>query len=173
MQRAWIATVALQLIEEDAVKWGVRETGGPLFGYETCGEIVITRAFPPGPEATHLPMLYRPDRGAVQNAIDQVAEASQERERWIGSWHSHPVGLPRPSIVDRHTARKISAEKKVYCPEPVMLIQTTRPKRRGLRAAALGSFRYSPSERDLLDIDLREADLSNRLTTISEKGCIV
>jgi integrative and conjugative element protein (TIGR02256 family) len=162
MQRAWIATAALRLIEEDTVKWGARETGGPLFGYESCGEIVITQAFPPGPKAIHLPMLYRPDRAAVQEAIDRVAEVSEGRERWIGSWHSHPVGLPRPSIVDRRTARKISAEKKVLCPEPVMLIQTTRLSRRGLRAAALGSFRYSSSNRDLLGIDLREADSSRR-----------
>lgn len=160
MQRAWISPAALRLIQEDTVKWGTRETGGPLFGYESCGEIVITQAFPPGPKALHLPMLYRPDRAAVQEAIDQVAEKSGGRERWIGSWHSHPLGLPRPSIVDRRTARKVSAEKQVRCPEPVMLIQTTRLSRHGLRAAALASLRYSPVERELVAIELRESGSS-------------
>ena len=159
MQRAWIATSALRLIEEDTVKWGLRETGGPLFGYEGCGEMVITRAFPPGPRATHLPMLYRPDREAVQEAIDRVDDESQGCERWIGSWHSHPLGMPRPSVLDRRTARKISTETKVRCQGPVMLIQTTRPTRRGLRAAALGAFRHSSAEADLLSIELREAEL--------------
>src|ERR1041384_485702 len=104
-------------------------------------------------------MLYRPDRTAVQKAIDQVAGESEGRERWIGSWHSHPLGLPRPSIIDRRTARKIRIEEQVDCPEPLMLIQTTRPSRQGLRAAALGSFRYSAEKQELLGVDLHEADL--------------
>src|SRR5688572_30963338 len=108
MQLAWLDASARELIERDAVMWSPRETGGPLFGYENYGELVITRAYLPGPRALHFPWLYRPDRAAVQVAIDEVYEETQGRERWIGSWHSHPLGRPMPSIVDRHTAARVA-----------------------------------------------------------------
>jgi len=156
VQIHWLDPAARSLIERDALKWGPRETGGPLFGYESCGEIVITRAFPPGPRARHLPMLYRPDREAVDRTIAQVYEESSGQELWIGSWHTHPLGRPRPSLLDRATARRIGSEKKVRCPEPVMLIQTTRLSREGLRPGPLGSFRWSTEHRDLRPVAIKD-----------------
>lgn len=155
MQLVWFHPEAKELIEGDAVRWGVRETGGPLFGYERCGELVITRAFLPGSKAFHFPWLYRADREAVQAAIDQVREESKGRERWIGSWHTHPLGRARPSSVDRHTTRRIGAAKAVDCPAPVMLIQTTRFSRDGIRPSKLGAFRFSVELGDLQPLSIR------------------
>ena len=115
----WLPETATRLIESDAVRWGLRETGGPLFGYEACGELVVTEAFLPGPRATHLPFLYRPDRDAVDRAITEVHERSSGRERWIGSWHTHPFGRALPSLVDRRTAGRIAREAAVACPRPL------------------------------------------------------
>lgn len=157
MQIHWLHPAARSLIEADALKWGPRETGDPLFGYENCGEVVITRAFPPGPHARHLPMLYRPDRDAVKAAIAEVYEESSGRELWIGSWHTHPLGRPRPSLVDRATVRRIGTEKRVRCPEPVMLIQTTRLSRNGLCPGPLGSFRWSAEQRELKQVEIRDS----------------
>lgn len=150
----WLPGTAARLIEADAVRWGLRETGGPLFGYEACGELVVTEAFLPGPRATHLPFLYRPDREAVERAIEEVHERSGGGERWIGSWHSHPFGRALPSLIDRRTAGRIAREVAVASPRPVMLIQTTRPTRTGPRAHALGAWRWSPEVEDLLDVDV-------------------
>lgn len=146
MQTVWLDPDAGALIEEEAVRWNLRETGGPLFGYEACGELVITRACPPGPAAIHLPWLYRPDKQAVQDAIDRFAVDSV---RWIGSWHTHPLGRARPSLLDRRTAGKIAAERRVHCPRPLMLIQTTRLTRAGVRAEQLCAFRWSGEAEDL------------------------
>jgi len=151
----WLPGPAAHLIEDDAVRWGLRETGGPLFGYEACGELVVTEAFPPGPRATHLPFLYRPDREAVDRAITEVHERSRGRERWIGSWHTHPFGRAMPSLVDRHTAGRVAREVAVACPRPLMLIQTTRPTRKGPRAHMLGSWRWSPEVENLVDVVVR------------------
>ncbi|MEJ7783476.1 MAG: Mov34/MPN/PAD-1 family protein [Solirubrobacteraceae bacterium] len=146
---------ARHLIERDAVRWSPRETGGPLFGYDNLGELVITRAFLPGPAAWHFPWLYRPDRAAVQAAIDEMYEQTEGQERWIGSWHSHPLGRPLPSLLDRRTAAAISREETVICPEPVMLIQTTRLDRDGQRPGSLGAFRWHAEAKGLTGLKLR------------------
>jgi integrative and conjugative element protein (TIGR02256 family) len=155
MQSAWLDRAASELIADDSVRWGPRETGGPLFGYESCGEIVITRAFLPGSKASHLPWLYRPDRAAVETAIEKMYCETQGRQRWIGSWHSHPLGRARPSMIDQRTARRISAQKAVCCPCPVMLIQTTRLSRGRICPAGLGSFRWSVKEAALVSIAVK------------------
>ena len=155
MRAAWLDSDAQAVMEADALKWGPRETGGPVFGYENYGELVITRAFPPGPKAWHLPWLYRPDREAVQTAIDDIFQETHGQERWIGSWHTHPLGRPSPSLLDRRTARQVAAEKAVGCPEPLMLIQTTRIARAGLRPGPLGGFRWSSSTRELEGLVVR------------------
>lgn len=155
MRVAWLAREARALMETDGLKWSPRETGGPLFGYDNHGELVITRAYPPGPRAFHAPWLYRPDRDSVQAAIDDVYEATVGRERWVGSWHTHPLGRALPSVVDRHTAGRVAAEDLVACPEPVMLIQTTRVAGRRQRPGPLGAFRYARARGRLERVEVR------------------
>jgi integrative and conjugative element protein (TIGR02256 family) len=158
----WLPDGAARLIARDAERWGLRETGGPLFGYEACGELVITEALLPGPKATHLPFLFRPDRDAVDRAIAEIYERSGGGERWIGSWHSHPFGRAHPSLLDRRTAGRVASEAAVGCPRPLMLIQTTRPSRKGPKANILASFRWSSGENDLVEVDLRAARQGER-----------
>lgn len=157
MQLAWIAQQALELIEADALTWSPSETGGPLFGYENCGELVIARALPPGPRAFHAPWLYRPDRSAVQAAIEEVHEQSGGRERWIGSWHTHPLGPAIPSLTDRRTARRIASDPAVGCPQPAMLIQALRNHLRGAKAGRLGAYRFNDAAQALRGLQLRPA----------------
>jgi integrative and conjugative element protein (TIGR02256 family) len=150
-------TAAVTLIEGDAVKWAPRETGGPLFGYENCGEIVVTRAFLPGPHAFHAQWLYRPDRAAVQAAIDSVYKDTHGRERWIGSWHTHPLGRPVPSWTDRRTARRIARDPNVDCPEPIMLIQSTKGLVARHAPGRLAAFRYTRKTENLQPLDPRSS----------------
>ena len=172
MRVGWLDETALALMGRDTLKWSPKETGGPLFGYVNFGEIVITRAFLPGPKAWHFPWLYRPDRTAVQMALEEVYEESDGRERWVGSWHSHPLGRALPSVVDRRTAARISAEEKVRCPEPVMLIHTTRLAREGQRASRLGAFQWSSDQQRLEPLRLRpysEATLHREGLTLADE----
>lgn len=141
-------------MELDAVNWSPRETGGPLFGYENHGELVVTRAYLPGPKAFHAPWLYRPDREAVQRAIDEVYEESGGHERWIGSWHTHPLGRASPSLVDRRTASRVATEAAVACPEPLMLIQTTRLRQLAQCPGPLGAFRYCAQLSELESVEV-------------------
>lgn len=143
MRSVWLDGAAQGVMERDAIRWGAKETGGPLFGYENYGELVVTRAYLPGPKAWHFPWLYRPDRAAVQAAIDEVYEETGGQQRWVGSWHTHPLGRPLPSLVDRRTAERVAGEAAVACPEPLMLIQTTRMSRNGLQPRPLGAFRWT------------------------------
>jgi integrative and conjugative element protein (TIGR02256 family) len=159
LQLAWITADAMSLIEMDALKWSPRETGGPLFGYENCGELVITRAYLPGHRAFHAPWLYKPDRQAVQMAIDDVYEETHGQEHWIGSWHSHPLARPIPSWTDQRTARRIATEPDVNCPEPVMLIQATKGPPTRQTPGCLGAFRYSRKASKLQALELRSTEL--------------
>ncbi len=153
----WITSTAVTIIENDAVKWAPRETGGPLFGYQNCGEIVITRAFLPGPGAFHAPWLYRPDREAIQDAIDSMYEQTRGRERWIGSWHTHPLGRPVPSWTDRRTARRIAQDPTVDCPEPIMLIQSTKGLPTRQSPGGLAVFRYARNAEALQQLEPRRS----------------
>jgi integrative and conjugative element protein (TIGR02256 family) len=63
----------------------------------------------------------------VQRDIDQVFEESDGRLRYLGDWHTHPRDSARPSRVDANSAAEIAADSRVELPDPLVLIQATKP----------------------------------------------
>jgi integrative and conjugative element protein (TIGR02256 family) len=150
----WLPEDSQLLIRAETLDKHARESGGPLFGYQNDDEVVITRAFGPGPRARHRPWVFEPDRAAVQAAIDAVATDSAGAERYIGSWHSHPLGVARPSPLDRRTARNIADDAEAGCPRPLMLIQATVIRLSGVRPGRLRAYRWDASAHRLQRLEI-------------------
>jgi len=49
------------------------------------------------------------------------------KRHYIGEWHSHPNGLPRPSVTDEETQMAIAWDAKVKCPESILLVIGLKP----------------------------------------------
>jgi integrative and conjugative element protein (TIGR02256 family) len=153
----WLDRAARAQIEREARRWRLRETGGPLFGFDDddTDQLVIVGAGGPGPRAKHQRRLFIPDRAAVYRAIARVHEASNGRYAFLGSWHTHPLGRPAPSPTDIATAREVAADGETDLPRPLVLIQATNPLRRTLRDRNLRAWRWS-----ILDERLEPAPLA-------------
>ena len=145
----WLAAAARAQIEREARRFRLRETGGPLFGFDDGEQIVIIGAGGPGRRATHRRRLFVPDREAVDRAITRVHAASEGRYAFLGSWHTHPLGRPAPSPTDIETARAVAADPTTDLPRPLVLIQATNPLRRTLRDRDLRAYRWTPGEHGL------------------------
>jgi integrative and conjugative element protein (TIGR02256 family) len=146
----WLVADALATLEAEARRFWIRETGGPLFGYETaCADLVVTEVFGPGPNVKHQRFRLVPDRDHTQAMIDQVAENSGGRDWYLGEWHSHPLGRARPSDTDVDTLIDIAAQAEVQLPRPLALIQQTKPYRRRARMGELGAFRWDSDHEQL------------------------
>jgi integrative and conjugative element protein (TIGR02256 family) len=151
----WLDPAARHQIEREASRRRFVETGGPLFGFEADDDVVVIGVGGPGPNGRHRPRSFRPDRDAVDRAIACVHEASEGRYRFLGSWHTHPFGRPRPSGTDLLAARGISAEPEVVLPRPFVIIHATWPTRRTFRDRDLRAFRWEPALSGLVAIDVR------------------
>jgi integrative and conjugative element protein (TIGR02256 family) len=160
---AWLDSLALTVIESEARHRRFCETGGPLFGYEGDGdEIVIAVALGPGPSARHRPRSFRPDRNATGQAIAAVHERTSGRYRYIGSWHTHPLGRANPSGVDLATARDIASQEEVDLPRPLIVIQATRPSARGVRMGELQAYRWEPVACAMVSVPRCVTELDDR-----------
>lgn len=141
----WLDEEARRRIHAEAARRRFVETGGPLFGFESGDqEVVVVAALGPGPRAKHRPRSLIPDREATQAAIRLVHQRAEGRYRYIGSWHSHPLGSATPSRRDVQTAREVAAQLEVDLPRPLILIQATRPRIRLVTVGELGGYHWDP-----------------------------
>ena len=138
----WLDPVARGVMELEASRRRFLETGGPLFGYSAEGGVVVVGAGGPGPKARHRLRSFAPDHGAVDRAITVVHEASQQRYRYLGSWHTHPMGRPSPSSIDVAAAQAMSEEASVILPQPLLIIQASRPLLRTYSDSNLRAYRW-------------------------------
>jgi integrative and conjugative element protein (TIGR02256 family) len=78
-----------------------KETGGILLGHDHDGELLVSAAGDPGPDAERAARRFRRDLKHAQ----ALADAAYRRDGsvWIGEWHTHPDGQVEPSAVDLGT----------------------------------------------------------------------
>jgi integrative and conjugative element protein (TIGR02256 family) len=137
----WLSSQAHRLIELEACRYRLRETGGPLLGYEAeDGSLVIEIAHGAGPRARHGRFRYSPDREATQAIIDDALSTSDGCRYLIGEWHSHPLGRAKPSNRDRRSLSDTAADAGVGLSHPVALIQATLPWGRRVRPGQLTAW---------------------------------
>ena len=156
----WLDRLARAQIERESRRHRLRETGGPLFGFddEDSDQLVIIGAGGPSPRATHRRRLFIPDRDAVDRAIVRVHEASEGRYSFLGSWHTHPLGRPTPSPIDIATAATVATDAAADLPRPLVLIQATNPLRRTLRDRDLRAYHWEILEARLAPSTLAIVD---------------
>jgi len=78
-------------------RWFHREAGGQLFSDLDGHDIVVQEATGPRSADWRSRFSYRPDRLAERREIKRKHAAGLH---FIGDWHTHPEGRPKPSASD-------------------------------------------------------------------------
>ncbi|HEX3055044.1 MAG TPA: Mov34/MPN/PAD-1 family protein [Gaiellaceae bacterium] len=119
----WIDERLLSEMEADASEHSPRETGGMLLGYWSAqGQAVITKTIPGGPGAVRMRTRFEPDGLWQQEILDEIYLRSGRITTYLGDWHSHPVGVLRPSGRDKSTAKEVAKSQSARAPRPLTLI---------------------------------------------------
>ncbi len=113
--------VLLEGVKECANAGSV-ETGGIIVGYYTpehdCA-IVTALGGPPEDSVRGARFFERGTKG-IQRWISRLWR--EKRHFYLGEWHYHPGGAPVPSPDDKEQMQKFSKDRKLKCPEPILLI---------------------------------------------------
>jgi integrative and conjugative element protein (TIGR02256 family) len=157
MGRVWLDPSAREAIADEAAKRRLRETGGPLFGYQSAGQVVLARALGPGPKARHRRTRLIPDAEHLQRAIDEIHAETEGRLSYIGEWHTHPLGRARPSATDEETAARIAGLRATGLTRPLVLIQSTKILHRHVQMGDLAAFLWAA---DHLRLEHQEMSLA-------------
>jgi len=101
---------------------GRDETGGILLGYYSkaldCAVVThVTEA--PSDSKSGRTWFVRGVQG-LQRLVDRLWQ--RDRTYYLGEWHFHPYGAPRPSQTDLNQMWEIASASQYHCPEPVLLI---------------------------------------------------
>jgi integrative and conjugative element protein (TIGR02256 family) len=75
-----------------------------------------------GPCAIREQARFEPDGEWQQAELERIYAESGRIETYLGDWHSHPIGLARPSRRDRRTAARIARDRHARCRNPLTLI---------------------------------------------------
>lgn len=105
-----------------------QETGGILVGYYTPAHdcAVITALGGPPEDSIRGPRLFERGTKGIHRWISRLWR--EQRHFYLGEWHFHPGGSPVPSQDDREQMHKFSKDRKLKCPEPILLIIGGNPK---------------------------------------------
>ena len=153
---------ARAVIEYEAVKRRLFETGGGLFGWDDDEALVVACASGPGRHAKHRPRSFKPHRETTAKAIQAVQDASGGRYGFLGSWHTHPLAAPTPSSIDTGTARAMAAQEDVRLPAPLLLILATTGTPLHVVPAELRAWLWEPAKQRLVAVEVRECRMEER-----------
>jgi integrative and conjugative element protein (TIGR02256 family) len=150
----WIDERARVVIETEALRRRRVETGGALFGFGSDCELVVTCAYGPGPRARPRRRSFEPHAATTEALMHAVRHSSECRYRYLGSWHSHPDGAPRPSGTDVLTTENVANEPEVGLPRPLVMIQATELRPGAPVLGQLRAWHWSSEESWLLPCEL-------------------
>lgn len=102
---------------------GLRETGGVLVGlYAADGECAyVTHIGLPPPDSEAGPTWFRRGTRGLREWL-QERWGDRQRTYYLGEWHYHPMASPEASNEDEKQMLRISKDRKIRCPEPILLI---------------------------------------------------
>jgi integrative and conjugative element protein (TIGR02256 family) len=166
MSPVWLDQRARALIAQEAAARKRVETGGALFGFADGEEVVVACAYAPGPRAKHRPTTFEPHPATTAAVMEAVREESQARYRYLGSWHSHPGGVARPSGRDIATTERVASEPEVLLPQPLVLIQATRRAGSTVVAGELRAWLWDPASAWLLPAGIEDIELELRFCPV-------
>lgn len=97
------------------------ETGGILIGYYTNGLSIARIISVSGPpeDSKAGPMWFQ--RG-TKGLPKIIARSWKNGQYYLGEWHFHPKGAPKPSNLDINQMTEIANAKRYHCPEPILII---------------------------------------------------
>jgi integrative and conjugative element protein (TIGR02256 family) len=110
-------------------------------------ELVVTDTIAAGPGARRRRWWFAPDGPWQQEHLENAYQASGRVATYLGDWHSHPRGVPRPSMLDRRTYARVAADLDTATNLPLMVILA--PK----KSLAVGAFLVD-SQRQLLNLEV-------------------
>lgn len=120
--RCWFDRQALTELLAEASRWQLRETGGALLGWRDGDETVVARVLGPGPNARHGRRYFEPDTEWQNAQGRRIYGESGRTIAFLGDWHTHPLGAPRPSRQDERTARMLAEDEHFRTPLPLYAI---------------------------------------------------
>lgn len=123
-----------------------RETGGILLGRgpDQHGTVLVEQAGDPGPNAQRRPDFFLRDLEHAQ----KLAAASWDARRavWVGEWHTHPAGDPRPSRRDVRTYAGLLSAAELAFEIVVSIIVIPNPEL-GWERPALATWTFTADAR--------------------------
>ena len=129
LKRCWFVRGALNELLEEAKRYRFRETGGALPGWRDTEDVVVSRILGPGPCARHALSHFAPDHEWQGRQGRRIYWESGRRVAYVGDWHTHPRGSPRPSVQDNNAMASIAKDADFRTPSPLSLI-VSRPAKR-------------------------------------------
>lgn len=118
-------------IKDECTKSGNCETGGILLGHYSVDQKKAIVTYVSGPTLDSKRFSSKFFRGIIglQRLMDN---AWRKGDYYIGEWHYHPNSSSLPSNTDISQMIKLSKDKKLKCPEPILLIIGGNEKQRCL-----------------------------------------
>jgi len=97
------------------------ETGGVLIGNYSLSQTIanILKITPPPKNSRHAKFSFHRGSRGLKKILDIAWEQGQY---YLGEWHYHPNASSRPSNIDRSQMLVLSQDKKLNCPEPILVI---------------------------------------------------
>jgi integrative and conjugative element protein (TIGR02256 family) len=89
---------------------GSPESGGILIGSYRGPHLEVSGFTVPGPRDIREGYRFVKQDAVHQRAATAAWEVSGKKETYLGEWHTHPVGAPAPSGLDKSTWRDIASE---------------------------------------------------------------
>lgn len=159
--RCWFDRRAHDELIAEARRWRLRETGGALLGWREGDQTVVARVLGPGPEAKHRRTSFEPDATWQYAQGRKIYEESGRTVAFLGDWHTHPFGAPRPSRQDQRTAVMLATDSRFRTPIPLYAILG---RSSGLRCSdrSCELVVYEVRAGELVPVDVELVDLETR-----------
>jgi integrative and conjugative element protein (TIGR02256 family) len=97
------------------------ETGGILIGDYSSNQITanVLQATPPPKDSRYAKYNFWRGCNGLQRTLDTAWKSGQY---YLGEWHYHPNAPAVPSYADISQMFTLSKDKKLKCPEPILII---------------------------------------------------